>query len=480
MDRVTVQRVQVVGVALWAATQRGPLGQQRDEPVDVVEFGGHADQCVAGPQQLPHGVTQVDVPDVTDGEVVRDLAQPCRGVTVQHVVTGDQRPDHPRGHTLVERLDVVGQLDRAVHDREPRSLLLGRRSPPAPGAGHGTGDAAPGAVVGVLDRPGREEVPGQRTVRRGVVLGGPVDLTDALGDLLLVLEAQDVHGRAAGEVERHAQREQLVLGGAQPFGVRRADVALGRERLERRFPGQRGSDPAQRLHVAQPASPVLDVGFELLGRIPGLLPALLVGVGEQLDPASTTGELVEQRHAACLEPFGVTGHDPAVQQRRRRVELLERVADQLLGRADRVSELQARIPERVEDGAGDRIEVRRLETVVQDEEVDVRARAQLHPPVTADGDDGDGPAARCRLPERLDRVVDLRGPGVAPRAAGWWPVLGQPLPGGAQARDHRRHGDSGGRVGRILDSHRCGGAVAVRSPRCPRRRCGCARRGRRW
>jgi hypothetical protein len=175
---------------------------------------------------------------------------------------------------------------------------------------------------------------------------------------------------------------QLDPGGQQRL-VRRFEgggVALDHDRL-----GQLG--PADGVHVAQAAAPLLEVGLEEEGDL-----ALLGMAGAH--PPADVGQpalraLAPQGQGPLVQDGGqlaVAGQAPRREQRRGRVEIARGQGQRLAGGAHGVPELEAGVPHRVPDALGGGADVDA--GLVQEEHVDVAAGRQLAPAVAPDGQEG--------------------------------------------------------------------------------------------
>ncbi len=250
------------------------------------------------------------------------------------------------------------------------------------------------AIPVLVDEP-RHRPARHRDRRHHVVGVAPAAL---FGRGVLVLQAERIAGALGREVERDP--------GAQEDVVTPCEVGLvGRPHVHPTLLG-----PAERLDVTQTAATVLQIGFEAVRNL-----TLLVLPGDD--------QVVERRQIAFplrsphLEPGGhhlpgkfvVAGERPHREHRRGGFEIDPPDLDLLLHAAHRMSELHARIPQRVPDGRGQRLDLRPQLLgldVVHEQDVEVAERRQFAPPVPADGEQRDPPLVGPVLGDRLIEHVD--------------------------------------------------------------------------
>ena len=193
-------------------------------------------------------------------------------------------------------------------------------------------------------------------------MGVGVGRADQTRDRVLVLQGQPVGAPARHAVQRDPRVEQQVAGLTKARAVGIAQVA---ERHEGRDAGgppaaarrraraarirpERPADPTRRLHVAQAAGAVLQIGLEHLGDRPRPLHAG-GGAGREVvdepvaalrrEPAHLVHEVVEQRL--------VPRDQASVEERGERVQLAVGEREGLLHRARRVAEHEPGVPQRV-------------------------------------------------------------------------------------------------------------------------------------
>ena len=375
LGEVPVDGEAVHGVALRLRPHALPLRQQPDEQPGVVErlqrrYGARAggeqsDQRVqrrAGPglgqRRAPRGE------QVEGGRGARQ-ARPGGGLRDAQRQDGVEVGPGPAGeHRLAGVLhDVVGQ--RAAH-RRPAAQ--------EPAARPGRAGAAPGGVGRVRDRaPGRGHR-GEQRVGVGVPEGG--------GDAVLLLQQQPVPGPAPGrggapvQLAPHVEQHLVRL----PYGRARSVRDLSdRERV-------------QRVHVAQPAAGLLEVGLEQERHLAERPSPLAGRLGQLVEPggrAGPPGRPGRRQQPGAQVP--VAGDVPRVEQAEGGLEVAAGDRDGLVHGAHGVVQVQPAVPERVPEGVGDRRDVRA--PGVDEQEVEVAARGHLaaaQPPTATSAMPGPG------------------------------------------------------------------------------------------
>ncbi len=158
------------------------------------------------------------------------------------------------------------------------------------------------------------------------------------GQRRLQVEAHAVELARGAAVQRLAHGQQQLAGGGQPVRPRRA----AGDRLH----------PGQPVQVPQPADVVLEVGRE---RPAGTLDLPVPGGGGVEDaPGELAPVALEPAPAPreqLLELGRVAGHQAGREQCGRRRQVAPGELHRLLGRADGVADLEAGVPQRVEQRA---------------------------------------------------------------------------------------------------------------------------------
>ena len=147
--------------------------------------------------------------------------------------------------------------------------------------------------------------------------------------------------------------------------------------------------PPGRMQVAQPAAAVLDVGLQQIQRV-AVLPvagAALPGLGLEERGAALADHVAGDRGAKLLGQGRIPADEPAVEQRGADFEVAVGVPQTLADVPHRVADLPARVHQAVVQALPDRLRVWRDLPVVQEQQVDVRVRAQFPAPVAAQCED---------------------------------------------------------------------------------------------
>ena len=195
-------------------------------------------------------------------------------------------------------------------------------------------------------------------------------------------------GAAGDEVHVAAHRPQEILAAAEQHVFGAVEHALLDQLLGLAHPVDVFRDPEQRMQVAQPALAVLDVGLDQVAGLAGAAVALLalgeLG-GDEFRRGALRHVLVEARHHLVVQP--------AVAEQKARLEHGGADGDVGLGlpdafvdRARRVADLEAHVPQAIEDRLGDRLAPRGLLVGQQEQQIDVGARRQQSAPVAAGRD----------------------------------------------------------------------------------------------
>ena len=231
--------------------------------------------------------------------------------------------------------------------------------------------------------------PGQRPRRRpGVpevvphqafhaLLRLPALAAEHLGHLLLQLVGQHVHVAAALEMQNRADALQELFGLVElPGGA--IELGVGAAWLQQPdVPGGRD--------VAQAARRALDVGFELVDRLVErrvpLVDELQQGVEQ---PPPVVGTKAADPAVEALEEPLVAGDEADVEQRQQELDVAE-VERRRLGEVREVPDVltdgQAEIPQRLQQGADEALLARPHRVLEQEQQVDVGMEAERPPAV---------------------------------------------------------------------------------------------------
>ena len=208
-------------------------------------------------------------------------------------------------------------------------------------------------------------------------------------DLALDVERQPLLGAAGEEVHVAADRPQEVLAAAEQLELLGVEHAALGQLLDVADAVDVLGDPEQRVQVAQPALAVLDVGLDQIARLAGAAVALLalgeLG-GDEFRRGALHDGLVEARHQ-LVEQLAVAEQEARFQQRGADRHVRLGLADALVDRARGVTDLEAEIPQAIEDRLGDRLAPRGLLVGQQEQQIDVGARRHQAAAVAAGRDD---------------------------------------------------------------------------------------------
>ncbi len=389
-DGVLVDRVVVIHVELHLRADAAKVGHEPAEHAGLVHPAQDGFRVLAAGQQGEEsGVgswVRADL-GVDALHVARDDPQRV-GVDFVAVLLGQlEHLDQPH-RVLLE--PVVGRggdpaaedlvaleiaRPRAEGREQPARLLL---------AGHLLVDMRQEHAGQVADVAGLEEVVLHETLDRA--LARAFGELHPRGDLALQVECQPVLGSSGDHVQVAAHREQEVLGpaeGAVLGGGQQPNVdQLGRGL----HPMDVLADPVQRLQVAQAALAVLDVGFDDIAAVAhALVPlvALLELLGDELRfaarhdfaPEAPAGLVVERLVAPQVAAFEDRGADRQV---------LPGHPHHVVERAARMADLEAQVPQVIEDRLDHLLAPRRALGGSDEGDVDVGVRRHLAAPVAAD------------------------------------------------------------------------------------------------
>ena len=156
------------------------------------------------------------------------------------------------------------------------------------------------------------------------------------------------------------------------------------------------ADPQQRMEIAEPAFALLDIGLEQKARIADPLVPMVALRELRLDEVGTVilDDLASVGARQLIKELLVAPEEACLQKRRANGEIILRQLDALLHRARRVADLEAEIPEAIDEKLGHLLEIGRPLVVVQEEEIDVGAGRQLAATVAADRRNRDKLAGR--------------------------------------------------------------------------------------
>ena len=211
----------------------------------------------------------------------------------------------------------------------------------------------------------------------------------------MIFQSEHVAGTIGRQVQRDTSAQQDVVGTIE------VDQILG-DQIEARF-----LRPPQRLDVAEATVAVLQIGLEVVGDIAGRLLAHTHPITQlRKVPAAVAAPRRQTLSDHLRGQLVVTGERPGGHERRGRVEVGPGEVELLVDPSDGMTELHARVPQRVPDGARNRLDLfgdlLRFD-VVDEQQVEVALRGELAAPVAADRQQCD-PTGRAVGP--CDRFVE--------------------------------------------------------------------------
>jgi hypothetical protein len=214
---------------------------------------------------------------------------------------------------------------------------------------------------------------------------GVLGVAEPHRDLALDVERQPLLRAPHQEVHVAADRPQEVLAAAEQLELVAVEHAALRQLLDLAHAVDVFGDPEQRVQVAQAALAVLDVRLDQVARLSDAAVALLalgqLG-GDELRAAALHHRLVELRHQLVVE-LAVAEQETRLEQRGADRHVGLGLADALAHRARGMADLEAEVPQAIEDRFRHRLAPRRLLVGQQEQEIDVGARRQQPAPVAA-------------------------------------------------------------------------------------------------
>jgi len=303
---------------------------------------------------------------------------------------------------------------------------------------------------------------------------GPRRIVHARGELALHVECQPLLGAADEVVEVDADRPVVVQGAGELLIFVPGEQALV-DQLGRRADGEGElPQPEQRLQIAQAPLSLLDIGLDDIAAVPHAAVAF-VALGELGDDEFARlprHDLGTETLAGLVGQLLVTPEEARLEQRRLHAEVVACHPQHVVRGAGRVADLQAEIPEDVEDGLDHLFDPWGRLHRGEEHDVDVGEGRHFGAPEAADGNEGEALGRRrivARV-EMLDRGFrrepqDLfheeglgGGEFEAPARSDRDPALHLGAAGLERAAQHRRHvlaAPVGGAVGQRCFDFAC-------------------------
>ena len=233
-------------------------------------------------------------------------------------------------------------------------------------------------------------------------------VAEELRELDLVVEQQPVLAPAGEHVQPEPYFPQERLARLELAQLLAGQKAVRHQLIERVGAEMALRDPADGLDVAQAAGARLDVRLEVVGGIEIAVMALGLfldlGLEEILRGPEPVGR--ERTPHAGEQRLG-SREQPRLEQRGRDADVGEALALAIVDRAHAVPDLEADVPEEGEEALDVRLPVGGVALRQQHHDVDVGARVQLAPAVTADRHQREvlGIAARVPAPGGAQRHI---------------------------------------------------------------------------
>ena len=342
---VRVDREPVVRVSLWAAADVGPRRQvagQQIEPVEGLERSGRRHRPAAragtprgspgsrppGPRRRPPRSRRASRP--TARRRLRPTSPAPRSTPSLSVESAPPAPRVPaaRSRSVTNRTDVVDVTRVLEHRRISPSVALRAR----------------------LVR--RTHLPRDRGLEIGGEAVGPARRSRGAASL----RARTRNSSAAARASRSPRAEQP--------GV-----------LERKADGL--LEPADRRDVAEPADPFFQVGLEQVrGRTEPLEPVAPPSARSRAANAAGSRRAIARRRVVHAVPRS-SGSPVRSRASSEAVSASSRsatIVGALIGCADRLTDREARVPERVQDRLGEPFELAGIQPLVGEQQVDVGGR----------------------------------------------------------------------------------------------------------
>ncbi len=238
-----------------------------------------------------------------------------------------------------------------------------------------------------------------------VGLAGAGRIAELAGDRPLHVEAQALLGPAGEEMQVAADRPEKLLAAAEERKLARREQANCDQFVRVLHPVDVFCDPEESVEVAQAPFALLDVRFDKVAGGAGPLHALLA-LGELGPDEFRRGLchdlLVEARLQGAKELF-VAGDEPRLDQSRPYRHVGARLLQTLVDRPRRVADLLLEIPQDIEQSFDNPLDSGRRLVRQEKQEIDVGARRQHAPPVSADRNDSGCGRLRRRRREPADR-----------------------------------------------------------------------------
>ena len=237
-----------------------------------------------------------------------------------------------------------------------------------------------------------------------------VTVAEVAGDRALRVPVENVEPHLVHVVKLapHARIERI--GRLEGQHALQGECSLARESVEGRAPSAHILDPANSLDVAQTTDPLLDLRLDHVdasGRIRERLSEQLELLGDE-GPLATPSKTPERRAQEPLEQVRVPVEESRLEDRRRGGDVVDHPAVTLLRSPHGVPETKAGVPQQPHE-LRHAFDLGAL--LPEEQQIEIRVRTELLPPVAAHGDQGHllGVIPEDRSKKRLQDVVDDAG-----------------------------------------------------------------------
>ncbi len=224
-------------------------------------------------------------------------------------------------------------------------------------------------------------------------LGGeeaaPGLVPEVLGQLRLEVQGEEIGAAPGGEMGLIADAGEEVVGATRDHVILVSQPALTVQPLEAAAPVERVAEPDHGVQVAQPSHALLDVRLLEPDRVaPPRVPLFQLRPHQGEEVAGRAGVAQAGLHLLGEdgEQVGAARDEARLREGRARVQVRAGERDAFASRADGVAHAQAHVPQDLERPLHEPPQAVGDTARVQEEQVHVRVRGQLAPPVPAERD----------------------------------------------------------------------------------------------
>ena len=386
-ERVHVGGVHVVGVVLVLREDAPELGEQRAQDAQLVQL---EEQLAARARPGEQRLQSLDHRRIGAVRLQRRQRRHHLGagarIELQALGLGQlEELQHPRRGVGEVRGPGPEEQPPAQHAEAAQPALLLEPGEPVP-LGEDAGDHG---VRGPPQHGRRQVVVAHELLDRELVRAAAV--AEGLGDRDLVLEGQAILLASPQPVQLVARAQQDVAGGAQVRGLLRREDRHPQQLGHARGAVALVAQPAQDVQIAQPALPLLEVGLEHVQRSAEALPPRLQlrDLRVQEGVGGGGGALGAEQSGESLREVCLSGEGARIQQRGAQGVILRRRLGASLRRAHAEGDGALEIPQDRAQRLGEGLDLALREPgIVQEQQVQIRARRQLAPAVASEREQG--------------------------------------------------------------------------------------------